>query len=76
MFGNDFRLWYCMRRYATDGATWVDALTARLVGEVAALSHDAMAWSALASALKTKDHDAFAEVRKRIAWQCELGSTN
>ena len=76
MFGNDFRLWYCMRRYARDGATWVDALTARLLGEVAALPHDAMAWSALASAIKTSERDAFAEVRKRIAWQCELVPTN
>jgi hypothetical protein len=76
MFGNEFRLWYCMRRYAKDGASWVDALTARLLGEVAALPHDAMAWSALASAIKTKERDAFDEVRKRIAWQCELGPTN
>ena len=54
-FGNDFRMWYSMRRYAPPNAPWLPKLLARLAGEVALLPHEWMAWASLASALKTPD---------------------
>jgi hypothetical protein len=76
IFGNDFRLWYCMRRYAKDGAAWLEPLTARLLGEsrCVAARRDGLVRPRVRD--QDEDYDAFAEARQRIAWQCELAPTS
>jgi hypothetical protein len=75
-FGNDFRMWYSMRRYGAPAATWQAPLLQRLAGEVAALPHDWMAWASLGSAIKTADRNGLDEVNRRAEEQCALTTAN